>query len=117
MTSSNITPITAASNGGTTTTTTTERERPEHGLPVLRQREARGLISLGLDALSEASSLGHDMHAVIYDKNASTSSPELQDQLAEVLTCLETAEHYLLMLGSVFEEHPARHRPPSAAPD
>ena len=76
---------------------------------MLRGRERpEALISLGLDALSEASNLGHDMHAVIYDKNASTSDPELQDQLAEVLTCLETAEHYLLMLGSVFEEHPAR---------
>ena len=84
---------------------------------MLRQREARGLISLGLDALSEASNLGHDMHSVIYDKNASTSNPELQDQLAEVLTCLETAEHYLLMLGSVFEEHPARNGPPAAVPD
>ena len=115
MTSS-ITPITAASNGGTTITT--ERERPEHGLPVLRQREARGLISLGLDALSEASTLGYDMHSVIYDKDASTGNPELQDQLAEVLTCMETAEHYLLMLGSIFEERPrhANARDPESSP-
>jgi hypothetical protein len=112
MTSS-ITPVTAASNGGDTTTS--EGERPDHGLRKLRDREAKALISLGVDALNEACSLGHDMHSAIYDKNASTAShPQLQDQLAEVLTCLETAEHYLFMLGSVFEEHPDRTRPLAA---
>jgi 2-hydroxychromene-2-carboxylate isomerase len=115
MTSS-ITPITAASNGGDTTTTT-ERKAPEHGVRVLRLIEARALISLGTQALSEASNLGHDMHRSLYDKDASMTNPELQDQLAEALTCMETAEHYLLMLGSVFEEHPARNRPPAAVPE
>jgi hypothetical protein len=115
MTSS-ITPVTAASNGGDTTAKT-ERERPRDGLPALRDREAHGLISLGLDALREASNLGHDMHTVIYDKNTSTDSyPQLQDQLAEVLTCLETAEHYLFMLGSVFEDPSTRNRPLTAVP-
>ncbi len=113
MTSS-ITPVTAASNGGDTTS---ERKRPDHGLPGLRQREAKGLISLGMDALSEASNLGHDMHSAIYDKNTGTDQyPRLQAQLTEVLTCLETAEHYLFMLGSVFEEHPARTGPLAAVP-
>ena len=114
MTSS-ITPVTAASNGGDTTTS--ERKRPDHGLPGLRDREAKGLISLGMDALSEASNLGHDMHAAIYDKKTGTDQyARLQEQLAEVLTCLETAEHYLFMLGSVFEEHPARSGPLAAVP-
>ena len=109
MTSS-ITPVTAASNGGDTTS-----ERNGHGLRKLRDREAKALIGLGVDALNEACSLGHDMHSAIYDKNASTASyPHLQEQLAEVLTCLETAEHYLFMLGSVFEDHPDRTRPLSA---
>jgi hypothetical protein len=115
MTSS-ITPVTAASDGGTTTTS--ERERNGQGLRKLRDREAKALISLGVDALNEACNLGHEMHSVIYDNNASTASyPQLQDQLAEVLTCLETAEHYLLMLGSVFEEHPTRNGPAAAVPD
>jgi hypothetical protein len=105
-----ITPINAAT-GGTTTTP----ERPRDGLPALRDREAHALISLGLDALREATSLGHDMHTVIYDKNNSAESyPQLTNQLAEVLTCLETAEHYLFMLGSVFEDHPPRNRPLAA---
>ena len=60
---SNITPITAASNGADTNA---EPERPRHGLPALRAREARELISLGMDALHEASNLGHDMHSVLY---------------------------------------------------
>jgi hypothetical protein len=40
--------------------------------------------------------------------------PELKEQLTEALTCLETAEHYLFMLGSVFEEHPAQNGPLTA---
>jgi hypothetical protein len=111
---SNITPITAASNGGDTTA---EAERPRHGLPMLRDKEAHALISLGLDALYEASNLSHDMHKVIYGEDAVASYPQLQDQLAQVLACLETAEHYLFMLGSVFEEHPDRNGPPEAVPD
>jgi hypothetical protein len=111
---SNIIPV-AASNGADTTTS--ERERPKPGLPKLRDMEAKALIHLGLDALSEAANLGHDMHKAIYDKTTGTEAyPELKDQLTEVLTCLETAEHYLFMLGTVFEEHPARNGPLKAVP-
>jgi hypothetical protein len=110
---SNITPITAASNGDTTT----EPERPRHGLPALREKEAKELVHLGLSALSEASNLGHDMFTVLYGDNAAESYPQLQAQLAEAVTCLETAEHYLFMLGSVFEEHANHNRPPVAVPD
>jgi hypothetical protein len=115
MTSS-ITPVRTVSDGGDTTTKP-ERERPRAGLPALREREAHSLISLGLDALSEASKLGHDIHTVIYDANTSTDTyPELQQQLAEVLACLETAEHYLAMLGSVFEDTSIGNRPLVAVP-
>ena len=116
MTSS-ITPVTAASNGGDTTITKTERERPRPGLPQLREREAMALIHLGLEGLREAATLGHDMHQVIYDQNTGTEAySELKEQLSEVLTCLETAEHYLFMLGTVFEEHPNRTGPLKAVP-
>ena len=111
---SNITPITAATDGGDTTT---QPERPRHGLPALREKEARELIGLGLDALHEASQVGHDMHAVLYGDNATASYPQLEAQLTEATACLETAEHYLFMLGSVFEEHPDRNGPPAAVPD
>src|SRR5215470_9400254 len=111
---SNITPV-AASDGADTITSERERSRP--GLPQLREREAKALIHLGLDALGEASTLGHDMHKAIYDTSTGTDAyPELKDQLTEVLTCLETAEHYLFMLGSVFEEHPTRNGPLKAVP-
>src|SRR5215467_10052518 len=113
MTSS-ITPV-AASDGADTTTS--GRERPRPGLFHLRDREAKALIHLGLDALSEASTLGHDMHKAIYDTSTGTEAyPELKDQLTEVLTCLETAEHYLFMLGTVFEEHPTPNGPLKAVP-
>jgi hypothetical protein len=105
---SSITPLTAASGD----TRSPDQKRPGHGLPELRQKEAKGLISLGMDALSQASSLGHDIHSVIYDTTTGTERyPQLREQLNEVLTCLETAEHYLFMLGSVFEEPADRTRP------
>ena len=106
---SGITSITAANDGEHT------GQRPvderTYGLAVLRDREAKALISLGMDALGEAHSVGHDLHQAIYDRNSSAPGAELQDQLAEVLACLETAEHYLLMLGSVFDERSRTDRP------
>jgi hypothetical protein len=114
MTSSSITPITAASDGGETSND--ERKPPEHGVPKLRGIEAKALISLGMDALGEAQYVGHDIHTALYDRNTCTPGAELQDQLAEVLTCLEAAEHYLLMLGSVFEERPRASQPAECGP-
>lgn len=104
MTSS-ITPITTASGKSADTSTTGERTPREHGMAVVRDREAKALISLGMDALSEAFHVGHKLHSAIYDTQASKTSAELQDTLAETLTCIERAEHYLLMLGSNFEEN------------
>ena len=52
--------------------------------------------------------MGHDMHTVLYGEDAVASLPAAGSPAsAEALACLETAEHYLFMLGSVFEEHPA----------
>jgi hypothetical protein len=106
---SGITQITAASDGADTAQRPADERT--YGLAVLRGREAKALISLGMDALGEAHNVGHDLHTAIYDDSTSTPGAELQDQLAEVLTCMETAEHYLLMLGSVFDEHPRPDRP------
>ena len=110
---SGITQITAASDGeDTAQRQATERE---HGLAVLRGREAKALISLASEALSETHSLAFEMHTAIYDSSTSTPGAVLQEQLAEVLACMETAEHYLLMLGSVFDDHP-RPDPPETGP-
>ena len=103
MTSS-ITPITSASSNSADTSMTGESKPREHGMAVVREREAKALISLGMDALGEACHMGHHLHSAVYDNKASTSNAELQDTLAEVLTCMERAEHYLLMLGSNLEE-------------
>ena len=104
MTSS-ITPIKSASSKSADTSTAGASKPREHGMAVVREREAKALISLGMDALGEVHHLGHQLHSAIYDTQASTSNPKLQDTLAEVLTCMERAEHYLLMLGSNFEEN------------
>ena len=102
MTSSNITPIQAASDGETTAQR--QPTQREHGLAVLRDSEAKALISLACDALSETHALGSQLHTGIYDPPSGTTCTQLQDTLAELLACMERAEHYLLMLGSVFDE-------------
>jgi hypothetical protein len=109
---SNITPITAASNDGDDGKREDDKARPEHGLAVLRDREGRGLISLACDALYEASTLAQEMHTQLYTSPA--EGRDLQQLHGEAVTCLETAEHYLLMLGSVLEE---RATPPDPDPD
>jgi hypothetical protein len=98
-----ITPITAASNGGDPNPAEDEKAQPEHGVSVLRVREGRGLISLACDALSETSTLAHEMHARLY-ATGPADDRELQQQMAEALACLETGQHYLLMLSSIVEE-------------
>jgi hypothetical protein len=106
---SGTTQITAASdseNGARRPAT--ERE---FGLKVLRREEAKALISLASDALSQTHSLAHLMHTGIYDKSVGIPGVVLQDLPAETLACMETAEHYLLMLGSVFDERPRTDRP------
>ena len=100
---SNITPITAAGNDGDTDTHEDGEARPEHGLAVLRGKEGRGLISLACDALYEISNLAHEMHTELY-ATVPAEGRNLQQLHGEALTCLETAEHYLLMLSSVLEE-------------
>ena len=101
---SGITSITAASDGENTAQR--QAHEREFGLAVLRGSEAKALISLASDALSQTHSLAHEMHTGIYDKSIGIPGVVLQDLLAEALACMETAEHYLLMLGSVFDEHP-----------
>ena len=107
---SNITPINAAGKDGDTDTGTDEKAPPEHGLAVLRGKEGRGLISLACDALYEVSNLAHEMHAQLYAKEPAEDR-ELLQLMGEALTCLETGQHYLLMLSSIVEER-ERTRPP-----
>lgn len=83
-----------------------EQDKPDHGLMVLRDKEAQGLISLACDALSETREISHDLHQVIYgygDAAEGDSRDRLQ-VLNEALSCLRTTEHYLLMLSSIFQE-------------
>jgi hypothetical protein len=98
-----ITPITAAGKDGDTDKRASEKASPQRGLPVLRGKEGRGLISLACDALGETFDLAHDMHAQLYAKDPANDR-ELQQLMGEAQACLETAEHYLLMLGAVLEE-------------
>src|SRR5437762_14357908 len=100
MTSS-ITPITSASSKGADTSTAGDAKPREHGLSVLRRIEAKALISLGQDALNEAFHAGHELHSAIYKENARIRDHRLASKLAEIVACVQTAEHYLPMLGSV----------------
>jgi hypothetical protein len=110
-----ITPITAAT-GGDKPTRADEKALPGHGLSVLRGKEGRGLISLACDALGETFNLVHEMHAQLYAKDPADDR-ELQQLNGEALTCLQTADHYLRMLGSVFEERTTSNDPdPDADP-
>ena len=106
---SNITPITAASDGDSGPAKD-EKAEPEHGVSVLRHKEGRGLISLACDALGETFTLAHEMHARLY-ANDPADDRDLLQLMGEALTCLETGQHYLLMLSSIFEER-ERTRPP-----
>jgi hypothetical protein len=102
MTSS-ITPIQAASDGESTAGR--QPTGRQHGLAVLRQDEAKGLISLACGAISETHSVGHEMHTLIYDRDGEFQPDRLDCLLTEILACWETADHYLRMLGSVLADY------------
>jgi hypothetical protein len=103
MTSNRITPIQAASDGESTTGR--QAAKREHGLAVLRQDEAKALISLACSAISETHSVGHEMHILIYDRDGEFQPGRLDCLLTEVLACWEAADHYLRMLGSVLADY------------
>ena len=98
MTSSNTPAIKAVKD---TDGTTPEPKKRDHGIAVLRGKEAKSLINLACDALSESISVGYDMHDCIYRPDGPEAS--LLEQLDEALTCLSTADHYLRMLDEVID--------------
>ena len=74
-------------------------------LAALRDHEAKTLIALVCEANRTTSAVAHDMFDAIYDRDSNQSpAAQLQDRLCEALTCLETTDHYLRMLGSVLDE-------------
>jgi len=101
-----ITLITAASDGESTAGRQPQERR--HGLAVLRRDEARALISLANEAMSQTHSVGHEMHSLIYAKDGPFRPDQLDCLLTEVLACWETADHYLRMLGSVLADYDPR---------
>jgi hypothetical protein len=90
-----------ASNGAKTETKPAQRD---YGIAVMREKETKALISLACDCISETARVTHEMHQVIYDRNTKVSDAQLQQQLDEALSCWQTADHYLRMLDSIFEE-------------
>ena len=76
----------------------------EHGLAKLRATEARGLIRLVSEADYEGGEVLHALHELIYSNWDSASKAELEGLIAEVQICMQAADHYLLMLGSVIDE-------------
>jgi hypothetical protein len=115
MTSSRITPITAASDGDSTTgRRSTERQ---HGLAVLRKDEAKALISLACEAISQTHSVGHELHTLIYGADGEFRPGRLDCLLTEALACWETADHYLRMLGSVLADYDPQSDSPPSSPE
>ena len=112
---SGITPITAASDGEDTALRPATKR--EHGLAVLRDSEAKALISLACEAMSQTHSVGHEMHILIYAKEGEFQPDRLDSLLTEVLACWETADHYLRMLGSVLADYDPQSGSPLSSPD
>ena len=104
MTSSTTT-IKAVSDGNGTVKPPAPRRED---LAALRDHEAKTLIALVCEANRTTSAVAHDMFDAIYDRDSNQSpAAQLQDRLCEALTCLETTDHYLRMLGSVIDERAA----------
>lgn len=100
MTSS-TTNIKAASDGNGTVKRPAPRRQD---LADLRDHKAKTLIALVCEANRTTSAVAHDMFDAIYDRDSKSSAAQLQNRLCEALTCLETTDHYLRMLGSVLDE-------------
>jgi len=83
---------------------TNGKPKREHGLAQLRATEARGLIRLVSEADYEGGEVLHALHELIYSNWDSASKAELEGLVAEVQICMQAADHYLLMLGSVIDE-------------
>ena len=82
----------------------------------LRHDEAQHLISMACDAVNATGEVLHEVHSHIY-KPAGTPAAETQRLLLAVLTCMETAEHYLRMLDEVLADVPDSGAPPEADTD
>ncbi len=102
MTSS-TTKIKAVSDGNGTTSAVL-RPGARTWLPCVTTRP-RPSSALVCEANRTTSAVAHDMFDAIYDRDSKKSpAAQLQDRLCEALTCLETTDHYLRMLGSVLDE-------------
>ena len=108
MTSSNITPIQAASDGGTTTTDSSTSDapaspaRPERGIARLRETEVYHLTSLVQSALHEAEHLirkVHDKASGRYldhaNRTEALNADELSRLLSEAYQCTTLASTYI----------------------
>jgi hypothetical protein len=94
---------------GNGTSPETQPTKKEHGLAVLREAESRALISIVCDSLHQSLQVAHQMHSFIYARD-DAEVPDAQAQrqeLEEALTCLQTADHYLRMLGDILDERAA----------
>jgi hypothetical protein len=80
----------------------------------LRRDEAQYLISMACRATSAADEVTSQMHTQIYQPGGIPAA-ETQRLLLAVLTCMETADHYLRMLDEVLADVPGSGAPPQLA--
>jgi hypothetical protein len=107
MTSSNITPIQAASDGGTTTDSSPEGNRaspakPERGIARLRETEVYHLTSLVQSALYEAEHLIGQVHGKARDRyldhdhtTEALNADAISHLLSQAYLCATLASNYI----------------------
>ena len=105
---SGITPITTASGKGADHERCWQAAATRARAVRAARHRSQGVDQPGTEALGEAGKLGAELYGLIYQKNARIRDHRLADKLAEMVACVQTAEHYLLMLGSVVGEPPRR---------
>jgi len=101
--------VKTASNGGSASV------RPRDGLAKLRREEVKALISLVCEAMSQTSSVAHEIHTGIYASDSEFGPDRLRRMLAEARACWQTADQYLRMLGSVPVDYDPADEPPFCA--
>jgi hypothetical protein len=77
---------------------------PGFGRAQLHEQEALSLISLVCEAQHQASGVSNELHKLIYEAWESASRSCVERLITETQACLQAADHYLLMLGSVNDE-------------
>jgi len=82
----------------------TGSQEVDFGRAQLHEQEALSLIHLVCEAQHQAAGISSQLHKLIYEAWDTVSRSRLERLITETQACLQAADHYLLMLGSVADE-------------